>query len=85
MGNSTTIRLQYPFTLGGVTYDELTIRRPKMRDIKRSERHKEDLNKSLNMIADLAEIAPEVVEEMDPVDFAAISEVVGDFMWPSAA
>ena len=31
-------------------------------------------------LADLAEITPETVEELDPVDFVAVSKVVGDFM-----
>ena len=79
-----TITLQYPVTVAGETITELHLRRPKMRDMKRAQKHKDDLEKSIHMIADLAEVAPAVVEELDTADFAAVSDKVGEFMGASA-
>ncbi len=75
-----TIPLQYPITVAGETITELHLRRPKMGDVKRAQKIHDELDRSIRMLADLAEITPETVEELDPVDFVAVSKVVGDFM-----
>ena len=80
-----TITLQYPVTVDGETITELTLRRPKMADMKRGQKHKNDLEKSMHLIADLAEVTPKVVEELDTADFAAVSAKVGEFMGVSDA
>lgn len=79
-----TITLQYPVTVAGEEIAELHLRRPKMRDMKRAQKHKDDLEKSIHMIADLAEVSPTVVEELDTADFAAVSNKLGEFMGASA-
>lgn len=80
-----TITLQYPVTIDGEEITELRLRRPKMRDMKRIQKHKDDLEKSIHLIADLAEQTPALIEELDAADFAAVSELVGNFMAASAA
>ncbi len=80
-----TITLQYPVTVDGEEITELHIRRPKMADMKRGQKHKDDLEKSIHLIADLAEVTPKVVEELDTADFAAVSAKVGEFMGVSGA
>lgn len=75
-----TITLQYPVTVDGEEITELRIRRPKMADLKRGQKHKNDLEKSIHLIADLAEVSPMVVEELDAADFATVSAKVGEFM-----
>ena len=79
-----TVTLQYPVTVDGETITALHIRRPKMRDMKRAQKHKDDLEKSIHMIADLAEVSLAVVEELDTADFTAASDKVGEFMAASA-
>ncbi|MFV0408679.1 MAG: phage tail assembly protein [Paracoccus sp. (in: a-proteobacteria)] len=74
------VKLQYPITVAGEEITELRIRRPKMRDMKSANKVKDDLEKSLKMIVDLAEITPEAADELDPVDFSKAAGVVGNFM-----
>lgn len=80
-----TITLQYPVTVDGEEITALHIRRPKMGDLKRGQKHKDDLEKTIHLIADLAEVTPKVVEELDTADFAAVSDKVGEFMGASGA
>lgn len=75
-----TITLQYPVEVDGVATDTLTIRRPKVRDIKMMDQHKGEIEKSIHFIAALCEIPPASVEELDADDFGKLSEKVGGFM-----
>jgi hypothetical protein len=75
-----TCTLEYPFEHKGVQYDTLTIRRPKLRDLKKFEAIKDRMKKSITMLSDLAEIAPDAVEEMDPLDFNAASMMIAGFL-----
>ncbi len=84
MAHTETITLEYPFTFQGEEITELTIRRPKMRDMKKSQKHKDDMEKSIAMIADLAEVDPKLIEELDTEDFGTVSAKVGEFMGVSA-
>ena len=79
-----TITLQYPVTVDGEDITELTLRRPKVGDLKRAEKHKDNFEKSIRIIADLAEVSLKVVEELDAADFAVVSAKVGEFMGASA-
>lgn len=75
-----TIELEYPVIFEGQEISELSLRRPRMRDMKRQQQKKDDLDKALTMIADLAEVSPKLVEELDPVDFTTLSDWVGNCM-----
>lgn len=75
-----TVTLQFPVNVDGEDITELRIRRPKMRDIKRAQKHKDDIERSMSLISDLAEISPKAVEELDAADFTAASKIVGEFM-----
>ena len=79
-----TIELQYPFEYKGERFTELTVRRPKMRDLKKAQGIKDELEKSMRMMADLTEVDPKVIDELDPVDFATLSDKVGEYMGVSA-
>jgi uncharacterized protein (DUF885 family) len=80
MSKTETVTLEYPFEFNGETYTELTIRRPKLRDLKKSESVKGNMAKGTMMLADLAEIDPKAIEEMDMEDFKTCSMVIADFM-----
>lgn len=75
-----TIKLQAPITIDNVTYDELNIRRPKVRDRLAVERMKKtDAEKEIAMIANLAEVDIRVIEELDLADYGKIQQGFADF------
>lgn len=81
---SNTVRLTYPVIVKGETYEELSLRRPKMRDLKKAQACKSDMDKAITIIADLADVPPSVIEELDPTDFKALSEIVGEYTGDAA-
>lgn len=80
MPKTETYTLEYPFDFKGEEFTELTIRRPKMRDLRKFEGIKDSMKKAFTMLSDLAEIAPGAVEEMDPEDFNAASKLIAGFL-----
>lgn len=80
MATDETYPLEYPFTYKGEEVTELTIRRPKLRDLKKADKIKDELTKSISMLADLAEIEPTALDEMDPHDFNNASKIVAVFL-----
>lgn len=78
---STTIKLTYPVEAEGRTIDEITIRRPKARDLRKMETAKGgEIAKSIDLIANLAELPPSAIEDLDASDFQALSEQVAGFL-----
>jgi hypothetical protein len=75
-----TIELQYPILVDGIELKTLRLRRPKVCDLRVMEREKTDMTKTVVLIANLAELAPEQLEEMDASDFARVNEVVTGFL-----
>lgn len=70
-----TFTLKYPVELKGVTTAELTLRRPKNRDIEALETRKGGATaKSMQMIADLAGVEPDLIRELDVEDMNTIGE-----------
>ena len=82
---SEKIRLNHPITVDGQLIEEVSLRRPKVRDIEKAEKIKNDFQKSVAMIADLTSLSPDEVREMDTEDFTAIGNMVGEFMGASAS
>lgn len=80
MAHSETYELKYPFTHKGEEITELNIRRPKLRDLKKADKIKDELTKSISMLADLAEIETGAMDEMDPEDFNNASMIVARFL-----
>lgn len=78
-----TIELAVPVTVDGSVITELTIRRPKVRDLRALEEATEGRSSQLDqgavLVALLSGIPEEVVEDMDAADFARASEVIGGF------
>lgn len=67
------IILKVPFEHDGQSIEELELRRPKVRDIKAMAGGKgAPFERLQRMIADLAEIAHDAVEEIDAEDFQAV-------------
>lgn len=79
------VTLAYPIEVEGELLSQVTLRRPKARDLKHMETAKGgEIAKSMGLIAHLAELPPHAIEELDASDFQAISEVVAGFLMASA-
>lgn len=80
MAESKTVPLTAPITVGGRPIDSVTIRRPRVGDLRRMDAAgKTNLDKTLWLIGALAELTPEEVDQIDAHDLTAIGAVVADF------
>ena len=83
MTTCTTVVLSVPVTAGGQTITELSIRRPKVRDLRALEEVTQgkpsQLDHGAALLSLLAGIPEAAVEEMDATDFARASEVIAGF------
>ena len=83
------IDLKYPVTIDGKTYDSVTMRRAKAKDMRVVDEFSEQLtgkdngagaiSASIALIATLSDTPLNVVEELDNVDFVRIAEHLGSF------
>lgn len=72
----TTLKLEYPITLGtGETLTELTIRRAKARDIRKMT-GKTESEQAISLLSALTGLVPEDIDELDIVDFKRAAEVL---------
>lgn len=77
------IKLNEPIKIDGVNISELTLRRPKVRDRLAVERlGTNDAEKEVALIANLADIPKDAVEELDLADYAKIQEALQGFLLP---
>lgn len=76
----TSIKLKHPITVDGREVAELTLRRPKVRDLERMDKVSGEMAKAVAMVADLTELTPDQVREIDAGDFTAVAEALGDFL-----
>lgn len=72
--------LKYPFSHGGEEFTSFSLRRPKVRDIRKAEKAKDEMDKIVGMISDLAEVSTQVVDELDPEDFQVVADWVGEVL-----
>ncbi len=77
------IELTVPLTVHGNTITELSIRRPKVRDLRALEEATQgkpsQLDQGAALLSLLAGIPETAIEEMDATDFACASEVIAGF------
>ncbi|MFP3015449.1 MAG: phage tail assembly protein [Wolbachia sp.] len=75
------IKLTEPIKIDGILVSELTLRRPKVRDRLAVERmSNNDAEKEVALIANLASISKEAVEELDLADYSKIQAALQDFL-----
>lgn len=77
------IKLSEAIKIDGVLVHEISIRRPKVRDLLVAS--KKDVNESereVNLIANLAEVPAETIQDLDMRDYLKIQEVLKDFLSP---
>jgi hypothetical protein len=78
------IKLTETIKIDGVVISELTLRRPKVRDRLAVERlGNSDAEKEVVLIANLADIPKDAVEDLDLADYAKIQEALQGFLLPS--
>ena len=78
---SQIIKLNYPIEYNGETINEISLRRPKTKDMKNIEkRGGGEISQSIHMIADLSSLDIKTIEELDAADFQHINEVVAGFL-----
>ncbi len=80
------IKLQYPVNVGGVEYAELTMRRSKVKDrlVVANMKDKSDEEKEIRLFANLCEVAPEVIQELDEADYPEVQKVYMSFFGSAA-
>lgn len=84
MSDTARVKLRRPVTVGEQTISEVTVRRPKVKDLRAMEKAREpggtEMDQGVAMAAALCDISVEFIDEMDAVDFASISEVITSFL-----
>jgi hypothetical protein len=84
MTDTARVKLVRPFKVEDSLITEVTIRRPKVRDLRAMERLREpgstELDQGIAMAAALCDLPMDAMNEMDAADFASISEVLGGFL-----
>ncbi len=84
MTDTARVKLSHPIEVGTRTIAEVTIRRPKVRDLRAMEKAREpgasEIDQGVAMAATLCDLPLEAMDEMDAADFASISEVLGGFL-----
>ncbi len=74
------IKLQFPVTIDGAEYNELSMRRSKVKDrLAVASLKGSDEEKEIRLFANLCEVSPEVVQELDEVDYANVQKVYMSF------
>lgn len=76
---TTKIDLKHPVTVDGQTYTSLTMRRAKLRDQRLAAKQKSDVDSEITLFANLCEVPPNVLDELDMVDYAQLQEVYRGF------
>jgi hypothetical protein len=77
-----TIKLDHPIQINGVALKEIFMRRPKVRDrLIVDKMTASDAEKEILLIANLAEISREAIEEIDLADYAKIQKVLQSFLF----
>lgn len=75
-----TITLKHPIKIDGREAAQLTLRRPKVRDLERMDKVSGEMAKTVALVADLAEITPDQVRELDAGDFNVVAEALAGFL-----
>ena len=81
--NTEKIQLDYPVDSDGVKTDTLTMRRAKVKDQVATDRiGGSDAEKEVRLFANLCEVAPATIEDLDMSDYKKLQEVYTGFLAP---
>jgi hypothetical protein len=77
---SASITLDFPPTVDGTQYKTLIMRRPKTKDsIKAAKFKGHDADKGILLLADLCNVSPDVIEELDEIDAMKLGDQLEAF------
>lgn len=77
---SKQVELTYPVNIDGKDYKTLDIRRPKVRDnMIADKQNQNDADKEIHLMALLASVERQVIEELDMIDFSKLQQVILGF------
>lgn len=76
---SKVIPLKYPFEFEGVTYNKITLHRPRAKDLRVIKGDGDEIDQGFALLASCARLPVEVIDEMDADDFVSLSELIVDF------
>ena len=75
------IKLSSPIKIDGVEVHELSLRSPKVRDlIAASKKNVSESEREVNLIANLSEVSPEAIQDLDLIDYLKIQDWLKDFL-----
>lgn len=77
---NVTIKLEHPIEIGNDLIEEITMRRPKGKDMKACIKGVNNVAESIALAARLSEQLPVVFDEMDGADLTAVLDEVGNFL-----
>lgn len=78
---NTTITLDYPYAVDGVTLSAITLRRPTVADnLAVQKSNAADHEREIRLLANLAELAPENLHSMDLKDYAKLQKAFTSFL-----
>lgn len=77
---ATTVTLKFPVTVDGQAYSELHMRRCKVKDRRLAAQKKTPEEQEITLIANLCEVPPKVLDELDAADYAKLQEVLTGFL-----
>jgi hypothetical protein len=71
------IELKYPVEVTGQSYDKLSMRRSKIKDrlLVAKMKTASDEEKEIRLFANLCEVEPKVIEELDEADYSNLQKV----------
>lgn len=74
------MKLKYPVTVDGHEYTQLEMRRCKVKDRRMAEKQGTTAaDKEIALIANLCDVPPNVIDELDAVDYAELQKVLTGF------
>ena len=81
VNSNKTIQLQYPVMVGGAVLEQITMRRPLVRDRLIAEKASgSDVEKEIRLLANLCELAPDTIEILDMADYIKLQECLAGFL-----
>jgi len=75
------IKLKYPIDVAGEKITSLNLRRPKVRDMLAADRASgSDAEKEVSLFANLCEVSPDAIMELDGADYQQLQEIYSGFL-----
>ena len=75
------IKLSNPVKIDGVEVHEFSLRKPKVRDlIAAGKKNVSESEREVNLVANLAEVSPETIQDLDLCDYMKIQDWLKDFL-----